>query len=214
MFVSSKRSRPKTVHFDHCFYVNRIAQEHLQYFYTTDEAYRAGYHLCQHCSPVIKAYKQEKQQLQAFCKRYQLRLKVVQGLLKINDGMDKWLIVYSSEKKRLQVFHKNRIANIKDAKDKSILAGYHLQRIRFTTLLEALESIRDHLFRYLDGDKRHLKTETIARRVLYGGDNHNKSHRKRMKEERKQKRAQRRSAIANVLSLLESLECEEHSALC
>ena len=60
MFYYSKKSRKKVLHLETCSTKALISEKNLGSFETLQEAYKKGYRLCRHCSPLVRQYRQVK----------------------------------------------------------------------------------------------------------------------------------------------------------
>lgn len=205
MFIISKLSRKKLIHNDSCHYVKRIEEANRLYFNTREEAISEGGTPCYYCSLVINAYKKEKTSIDSFCAKYKLQLRLDHGIIRINDGLDKWIFISLSAKKKIYLYHKNRYRNKNQQPSKSILANYHRQKIHFSSLLQALESIYDHFYSFVN--KQHdEKASNIAKYHIYNNTQHNKSQKRKQKETKANKLRQDRYSIKRVLDLIDSLQ--------
>ena len=69
MYYYCKNSRKKIIHSIECFHVHKTEIDNIGWFESLPEAYEQGYRLCKHCSPLIKYYKREDDEIFDFCRK-------------------------------------------------------------------------------------------------------------------------------------------------
>lgn len=192
MFIASRKSKSKIFHEEHCPYAQRISERNRIYFAMADDALRAGYSPCKHCSVIFQAFRKEKEALHTYCQKHGIHMAVQNHRLCIRTGHSRWLLAPGKEKS-LRLFHKNEENRLTNALEKRF-PGYHEQRAHCGSILAYLQYIVRH-----DAYKQHEAALKTLPPVPKKGT---KRYRKWLKQE---KARSRRHQIGNVLSLIECL---------
>ena len=142
MFYYSKKSRKKVIHLDTCSIKGRIHDNNLEYFESLQEAYKKGYRLCRHCSPLVRQYRQVKNDSCTYSLKKGIRFYYTDNAVVVKTSFSKWKIVVAETGKRLALYHKNTYKSAHDAE--SLVEGYHLQNIRKGSIQGYFEYIANH----------------------------------------------------------------------
>jgi len=142
MFYYSKNSRKKIIHVDTCFMKNQIHDANIGCFDSLQEAYKKGYRLCRHCSPLVRQYRQVKDDVCRYSLEKGIRFHYTNNAIVVKTSFSKWKIVVAETGKRLDLYHKNTYKSSHD--DESLVEGYHLQNIRKGSIQGYFEYIANH----------------------------------------------------------------------
>ena len=196
MYYYSKNNRNKIVHFKECFHIQHTELDSIGWFETLFEAYEQGYRLCKCCSPLVKQYKREENEILDFCRRKGLSVYLDNMFITIYSIRSKWKIALDKNN-RIILYHKNDFTTAKDHLSK--ISGYHLQGdAQRNSIVDYLQYIVDHdHFRMLNPVYIPKQdNETVPPR---------KGTKRYRSAQRKIKKIEHKKAIRNVLSLIESL---------
>ena len=196
MYYYSKNNRNKIVHFKECFHIQHTELDSIGWFETLFEAYEQGYRLCKCCSPLVKQYKREENEILDFCRRKGLSVYLDNMFITIYSIQSKWKIALDKNNKII-LYHKNDFTTAKDHLSK--ISGYHLQGdAQRNSIVDYLQYIVDHdHFRMLNPvyiPKQN--NEAVPPR---------KGTKRYRSAQRKIKKIEHKKAIRNVLCLIESL---------
>lgn len=142
MFIASIHSRARIAHDQHCPYACRIAKSNQISWYLQEDALKAGYHLCTHCSAVYQAYREERPQLEIYVSLHDMSLIWEDHLLKVHTSCSDWIIAPHGNES-ITLFHKNTFQPLHPPKD-TPFPGYHSQHVLRRSLLEYLKCIHHH----------------------------------------------------------------------
>ena len=106
-FIYSKRSHRKIVHIRGCRILNRIPREERVLFRTLQEAQENGYRLCRCCSPVLRRYRKDRKEIEAFISKHRYSMKENDGNLLIRSAKDTWRIIVHPITGKVVLLHKN-----------------------------------------------------------------------------------------------------------
>lgn len=196
MYYYCKNSRKKIIHSAECFHIQHTEIDTIGWFETLPEAYEHGYRLCKHCSPLVKHYKREDNEIIDFCRKNGLSVHLGNRCISICSTRSKWKIALD-KKNRIVLYHKNDFETAKD--HLSEISGYHLQGdARRNSIVAYLQYIVDHdYFRMLNPVyiPKQKKESPPPRK----GTKRYKSAQRRIEK------YERKKAIRNVLNIIESL---------
>lgn len=156
----------KIFHKGNCSYVKMIPIERRHIFFSLQEALKAGYIPCKHCSSVYsRLMRQEKKSLESFCipKGICYFFNSQEGALEVISKSGKWKIVGTDDNTEIVLYHKNA----KVQRKKGIIPGYHLQKATSKTLLGYMEYIANH-DTYRDDNPLSAKDAEVAKRKKPG----------------------------------------------
>ncbi len=196
MYYYCKNSRKKIVHLTECFHIHNAEIDSIGWFETLREAYEHGYRLCKHCSPLVKHYKREDDEITEFCRKNGLIVYLGNKCISICSTRSKWKLALDKNN-RIVLYHKNDFTTNKDCL--SEISGYHLQGdARRKSIVDYLQYIIEHdYYRMLNPVYiPNKKKESPPPR---------KGTKRYKREQRKVEKYERKRAIKNVLSIIESL---------
>ncbi len=197
MYYYCKNSKKKIIHSFECFHVNNTEIDNIGCFDSLTEAYERGYRLCKHCSPLIKHYKREDNEIVDFCRKNGLSVHLGNQCISIVSIGSKWKIALD-KKNRIVLYHKNDFTTSKDRL--SQISGYHLQGdARRNSIVAYLQYIVDHDY------YRMLNPVYIPEKKKKESPPPRKGTKRYKSNQRRIEKYERKKAIKNVLDLIESL---------
>lgn len=198
----SKKSGRKIIHTEECCIYRRIGAENAFHFSSMEQAHAAGYHLCALCNPILVLYKKEKDELETFCRRAGLKIKLNEETMHIISRNDIWRIMLNQFTGKLMLYHRNNYGYKK--KDPGDLSAFHRQEHQESTLMGYVRYIAKH-----DdySDQREFEVQNTRKEPGYNPPY------KRTKKGRKQTKAikdkGRNKGISRTLSLIEEFAAAE-----
>lgn len=202
MFYYSKKSRKKVLHLETCSTKALISEKNLGSFETLQEAYKQGYRLCRHCSPLVRQYRQVKDECCTYSMKKGIEFIHTDRALIVKTPFSKWQVVPSENGQRLQLYHKNTYKSANDSQ--SLVPGYHLQNVRKGTLQGYFEYIANH-----DDYRLRNPVEIFPKSKKKDSPPPKKGTRRYRSMQRKEENRARRYAIWRTLSLIEALHSQE-----
>lgn len=131
----------KIIHTSNCRYAGMIKNK-KNYFSTLEAAREAGYVQCKYCSHIRKYMNSERKELAEFCKSnglyYEFNRK--DGALDVISHTGRWKVIVNGQKHFIWLYHKNQ----RREKERSLVPGYHSQKIRSSTLMGYMQYIVEH----------------------------------------------------------------------
>lgn len=201
MYYYSKNSRRKTIHSAACAHIQNVCVDDIGSFETLEEAYAAGYRLCRHCSPIAALYRKESDTLQDYCQSHAASIFFKDKFIGISTPISDWRIVPSGNGNEVVLYHKNTLSTEKTGP----VPGYHLQRVSQDTIFGYLEYISDHDFYRNMHPLYPIHSKKNSPPPMKG----TKRYRKEQKRAAKKAKWQ---SVANVISLIDSLQISGQSA--
>ena len=201
MYYYCKNSRRKIIHSMKCFHVQHTEPDSIRWFETLTEAYEQGYRLCKHCSPLVKHYKREDDEITEFCRKNGLAVCLSNKCISICSTRSRWKIALD-KKNKIVLYHKNHFSTDKD--HLSEISGYHLQGdARRNSIVAYLQYIVDH-----DCFRMHNPVY-IPQRKKESPPPPRKGTKRYKSAQRRKEKYERKKAIKNVLNLIESLSTKD-----
>ncbi|MBQ2730141.1 MAG: hypothetical protein IJF69_05150 [Clostridia bacterium] len=196
MYYYCKNSSKKIIHSIDCFHVQHTEIDNIGWFETLTEAYEQGYRLCNNCSPLVKHYKREDNEITEFCRKNGLAVHFGNKCISICSPRSQWKIALD-KKNKIVLYHKNDFTTDKD--HLSEISGYHLQDdARRNSIVDYLQYIVDHdYFRMLN--PAYIPQKKKDSPPPRKGTKRYKSAQRRIEK------YERKKAIKNVINLIESL---------
>jgi hypothetical protein len=185
MFYASQIGKRKLFHLSYCKYAKRIAPGNRVRFDSFSAAYRAGFRLCPHCSTIRNDPWVQNGSLDRKCKKHRFLFDWEGGALCITTHTDQWMLIPGDVMHRLYLLHKNQ----RPDERKSVIPGYHLQRVY-------LDKLNDYLDYMVEHQEFRQKTRPP------------KGSRRWRKQQAAQKRAARALSIRNTLDLCDRLSAQ------
>lgn len=196
MYYYCINSRKKIIHSIECFHVRKTEIDNIGWFESLPEAYEQGYRLCKHCSPLIKYYKREDDEIVDFCRKNGLSVYLGNKCISICSIRSKWKIALD-KKNRIVLYHKNDFTTDKD--HLSEISGYHLQGdARRNSIVAYLQYIVDH-------DYYRMLNPVYIPEKKKDSPPPRKGTKRYKSTQRRIEKYERKRAIKNVLNLIESL---------
>ncbi len=193
MFYFNKQSHRKIVHYAQCHCVAHQAIHRIGWFETPSEAFESGYRPCRFCNPLRVMYRQEEREILRLCQSNGLIARYTDEYMDITSIYGQWRLVPAADGEHVSLYHKNTVGI---PKGRGILAGYHLQKVRYHTIEEFLLYIAEH-------DCYRMRNPLY---VMQGKKEPPKKGTKRYRKQMKYaKRAAKRTAVNNVISLIDAL---------
>ena len=193
MLYYSQNSR--IAHFEGCHHLKMIQDDNINCFDTYAEARENGFRICKCCDPVMKAYKNETEELTTFCAENGLICFAKDSVVYLQTVHSKWKVMPSDEG-GLIVYHKNTRFKKKDIQ--SPVSGYHLQNFNCKDILGVCKYVLDHdCYRYHNPLKKDKKAGAKT-----GSP---KGSRKWRAQQERIKKQNRRNAIKNVYFIFDQL---------
>ncbi len=171
------KSRRKIVHTPECRYVKLIPEKNKKHFRTLKDASVAGYTQCKYCSYIMGYLRNEKDQVDHYCKANGLYYSYneTEDTLDIISKSGKWKIIVNGQKHFIWLYHENR----KITHSGGLVPGYHSQNTRSSTIMGYMQYIVKHdryreenpLYEYqkhtntVKGSKKWKKDQRRAERV-------------------------------------------------
>ena len=202
MFYYSKKSRKKVLHLETCSTKALISEKNLGSFETLQEAYKQGYRLCRHCSPLVRQYRQVEDECCTYSMKKGIEFIHTDRALIVKTPFSKWQVVPSENGQRLQLYHKNTYKSANDSQ--SLVPGYHLQNVRKGTLQGYFEYIANH-----DDYRLRNPVEIFPKSKKKDSPPPKKGTRRYRSMQRKEENRARKHAIWRTLSLIEALHSQE-----
>lgn len=199
MFYYSKNSRKKVVHLDTCPTKRLIHDENIGYFETLQDAYKKGYRLCRHCSPLVRQYREIKDDCCTYSLKKGIEFFYTDKAVTIKTSLSKWKIIPSENGLRLQLYHKNTYKSAHDSE--SVVPGYHLQNVRKGTIQGYLEYISEH-----DDYRLQNPVEIYSKPKKKNSPPPRKGTRRYKAQQRREEQKARKYSIWRTLSLIEGLQ--------
>lgn len=193
-----KNCRSKIVHLDGCCHIKNTDKADIGTFPNLSKAYSHGYRLCNHCNLMQKKFKSEKEKIFTFCQQYGFSYRQDDRIATVTTTLSKWKIVLNNTGERLELYHRNSY----DKKgDTGVISNYHFQHATYDTITGFLDYIYWHdVYR-----KSHpLESSRIYPKLKSPPPM--KGTKRYRKEQKMLERKERKKSIANVLSLIESLQ--------
>ena len=186
MFVGNCKT--KTIHYQDCHYAAiRLHPENRVFFYSIEETFRKGYHLCHFCSPLVREMRERKRELQTLSQELGIFCFVRKGQLHIHSPHSQWYVLPADDGKRT-LFHRNTLGKT-DA--------CHVQC--------TVRSGIPELIRYISAHDRYRQQHPLPAAAMPKPAAVKGSKRWR-KEKKAAKRVQKRVEICRVRSLIDSLD--------
>jgi len=202
MYYYSKKSSKKIVHTIECFHIQDTNTADIGWFETLPEAYEQGYRFCQHCNPLFKHYKNEKDAILDFCSKNGLSVQLQNRSISIYSKKSKWKIVVDKNRK-IVLYHKNDFETSKD--HLSEISGFHLQGdIKKNSVVAYLNYIVKH-------DHYRMLNPVYIPKKKKQSPPPRKGTKRYKNAQRKLEKYERRQAIRNVLNLIDSLDIQPTS---
>ena len=209
MFIGCNVGKRKKVHYDNCIYCQRSEQKNRVEYETLDAALEDDAKPCKHCLTMNKQIKAEFEKMNAFAKNFNLKFTNQNGLIYIKDGMGKWKLVPADDGNTIYLFHKNTKQCVDESKN-SYFIKYHKHKEEFTTIVEAMEYIVDHLSKYLTMPNLPQNLQDRAKSIIYKDTKRykKKANKARDSHTRYLKRCDKREAVNNVFKIMATLKTE------
>ena len=148
MYICSKNSRNKVVHYHDCHYVARMSLGKKVFYSTWWDAMNDGCRECQYCHSIRSVFNREKKALKEFCKENKVRCKLKGDSLEISTKESKWKLFLMSFNRQLHLYHKNTVERpyymVKHDEILEPIDGYHFQTSKLKTLKKVLQYILSH----------------------------------------------------------------------
>ncbi len=186
MFVCSKNSRRRVVHYPTCRYASGLKPKQKKYFYTLQEARLAGYRLCNCCAPISKYLKGNRREIQEYCRQHELLCSLHDGGLTIATPYSQWKII-TGNRHHIFLYHKSTA----QLTGEGPVPGYHPQKVH-----------RDNIMDYL----RYITAHDEFRLNFARSSASKKGSRRRRKQQKKARKYARKMQIQRVLSLIDRLQ--------
>ena len=93
MYTYSTSHGEKIFHAASCTYSGRIKMKNRNYFDTKQEAREHGYRMCNCCAPIVRYMKRERNEIERFARKHNMKLHVYDGELHVEFGVVPWEIV-------------------------------------------------------------------------------------------------------------------------
>ncbi len=198
MFFYNTSCHSKTVHLEGCGHIRHTDKAKIGTFPNLTKAISCGYRLCKHCNLMQKRYHTEKGSIFDFCQQYGFAYRQSDRIATVTTALSKWKIVLNDAGDGLKLYHRNTF----DKKGStSMISNYHYQHATYDTIGGFLDYIFWHdIYRKnhpLEGYKKANVPPPMKGTKRY------------RKEKRKLEKRERRRSIANVLSLIESLQSNQ-----
>lgn len=190
-YVCGKSSN-KIVHDMNCRYVKMMPDKNKKYFGSLKEAEEAGYAHCKYCAYIQKYMRNEKKELESFCKPNGLYLMFnsKDGSLDVISRTGKWKVIVNGQRHFIWLYHKNLHLSGNDPK--AFVPGYHSQKICKSSLMGYMQYIVEH---------DNYRTET----PLYKNQMTGKGKQAKKDQERYAKKVRRWQSIRYVTELLNNM---------
>lgn len=219
--VSSHR---KIVHMSSCSVLKRIEKERIRTFDNMEEAWLKGYHLCRCCSPLMKKYRREKNDIEQWCFENGFYTYLKSEKLFIGSHLHAWCICSDRNGQETEFYHQNWFE--KKNFDDCFLLGYHKQNYKSFTLVGYLKYIKNHDTYMLNeksikqmppkkeknnvpkNDSPCIKPESHKITKMETPKKQKKKRVPTRRELRKLKRKQRIGMVSKVEKIIEMLEAE------
>ncbi len=199
MYYYSETSSKKIIHSSKCSHVQNVDIDSVGSFETLEEAYRQGYRLCRHCSPLAKRYRKESESLVNYCQGHAVSVFFNDRFIGIHTPHSKWKIILSADGSELVLYHRNTFETKKDCT--SPVKNYHYQRVRQDSVLGYLEYIAEHEYYRMMHPVEILPHHKKSTLPMKGTKRYKKLQKKAEQYARKQ-------SITNVLNLIDSLQVQ------
>ena len=166
------------------------------YFDTKQEAREHGYRMCNCCAPIVRYMKRERNEIECFARKHNMKLHVYDGELHVEFGVVPWKIVVEDETREIILYHGNRERyNTLEWKHGMLQHHYHRQNdVSKGTILEYLDYIYKHDCWRSNQIEEYRKLPKQTR-----------NQRKRYKKE---KNKADRYAVSRVLNLIDRMQRE------
>jgi|GEM_PF-6490691 len=167
---------------------------------------------CFLCSRLGIAYRKERKDIDAFCRKYNFTCQWKDGHIQVNGPVDSWRIVYSFRMSRITIYHKNNTFHKWPRQKDSpyeYIEGYHKQNWPFHSILSALRMMLDHQKVYLHRGHLPQGMREYVREILPDSQKPPRpglSRKRRQREARIAKRFERRQKAIRVLQIIEEWE--------
>ena len=202
MFYYNKNSCYKIFHTKECDCIKYSNEDDIRKFPNWVIASSKGYQLCEKCNLLLKKYILEKESVLRFCQQYGFSFEYTETAITIKTSMSKWKIALNNTGMRLDLYHRNKFKD----ENSSFIPEFHFQNSNCDTIMGYLDYIYWH-----DIYRRYhpLKKSSIYPKL--NSPPPKKGTKRYHKNERRIKRNARKKSIANVLSLIKSLESEHNN---
>ena len=196
MYIYSTSHGEKIFHAASCTYSGRIKMKNRNYFDTKQEAREHGYRMCNCCAPIVRYMKRERNEIECFARKHNMKLHVYDGELHVEFGVVPWKIVVEDETREIILYHGNRERyNTLEWKHGMLQHHYHRQNdVSKGTILEYLDYIYKHDCWRSNQIEEYRKLPKQTR-----------NQRKRYKKE---KNKADRYAVSRVLNLIDRMQRE------
>lgn len=196
MYTYSTSHGEKIFHAASCTYSGRIKIKNRNYFSTQQEAREAGYRMCNCCAPIARYMKKEQKEIMDFVRKHNMKLRLYDGELHIENGAVQWKIVTGEREKGICLYHGNRERyNTLEWKNGMLQHHYHKQEdISSSSILGYLKYIYEH--------DRWRSSQIEEYRKL---PKQTKNQRRRYQKE---KQKADRHAVSRVLNLIDRMQME------
>ncbi len=166
MFYGSRHSKGKLFHYADCEHVKRISDSNIVEFQTMEAARSNRYKHCPHCCMVGRQYRQDRKEIDGFCRKYGLRQYISDGdMYVISEGDTAWRI--SEDGKGLFLLHESKEHIEYERKDTVYEdRDYHIQRLAKTTIMGYLSYVLSHdLYEEQKSEERRREREKRSEEV-------------------------------------------------
>ena len=190
-YVCGKSSN-KIIHNMNCRYVKMMPDRNKNYYSSLKDAEEAGYVQCKYCAYIQKYIRNEKKELDGYCKPNGLyyMFNSADGSLDVISRTGRWKVIVNGQRHFIWLYHKNIRNSSNDTK--TFVQGYHSQKVRKSSLMGYMQYIVEH---------DNYRTET----PLYKNQMTGKGRHAKRDQERHAKKVRRLQSIRYVTDLLNNM---------